>query len=292
MKLSAWLLFTLSLFSLPFSASAQASFPARGFSPILDDIQAEAKLKNFKDFFFTPSKNKVFHQGYLYRFEFTHYPRTGSPIVHYGMLSGPAPESSRLRIDLYLNAENAFPYTSFFLSRDSNHSQLWQWSKSTQSTKEVLARDWLLPWVEGINHAPFDLLMPFVKWPYQYEKSGRVCGRPAHLFLFTPPNESSFSKTDLSSVRLAIDDTYNAPLRIEHRDGGILPNRTFSLQSFKKVADRWVVKTIDSKDRDSGSKTRFELKAVAHGLDLPESTFQKSGLAFPVQLSSIVFDKI
>ena len=292
MKLSVWLLITLCLYTLPFTGSAQSSFPARGFAPILDNIQAEAKLKSFIDFFFPPPKEKVFHQGYLYRFEFTHYPRTGTPTVHYGMLSGPAPESSRLRIDLYLDADNAFPYTSFFLSRGSNACRLWKWSKSTESTKEILASDWLLPWVEGINHSPFDLLMPFLQWPYQYEKSGRVCGRPAHLFVFTPQNESSFSQNALSSVRLAIDDAYNAPLRIEHQDGGILPNRTFSLQSFKKVADRWVVKTIDSKDRDSGSKTRFELKAVAHGLDLPESTFQKSGLAFPVQLSSIVFDKI
>ena len=38
----------------------------------------------------------------------------------------------------------------------------------------------------------------------------------------------------MSGVRLAIDDTYYAPLRIEYMDGGILPSRTFSLQSFKK----------------------------------------------------------
>ena len=157
---------------------------------------------------------------------------------------------------------------------------------------DVSAVDWLLPWVEGINHSPFDLLMPFLNWPYQYEKSGRVCGRPAHLYIFTPPPNSPFYKSSFSSIRLAIDDAYHAPLRIEHMDGGILPSRMFSLQSFKKVEDRWVVKTIDVKERDSKSKTRFELISVAHGLDLHETTFEKSGLKNSINQSSIDFQNL
>jgi hypothetical protein len=123
----------------------------------------------------------------------------------------------------------------------------------------------------------------------EYEKSGRVCGRPAHLFIFTPPPTSTFTQSSLSSVRLAMDDAYHAPLRIEHMDGGILPSRIFSLQSFKKIGDRWVVKTIDVKERDSKSKTRFELISAAHGLDLNATTFDNRGLKNPINQSSIDF---
>ena len=72
-------------------------------------------------------------------------------------------------------------------------------------------------------------------------------------------------------------------------DGGILPAREFTLQSFKKVDDQWVVKAIDTKDRDSGSRTRFELQSVAHGLDLGPIFFQVDGLKIPINHSSISF---
>ena len=52
----------------------------------------------------------------------------------------------------------------------------------------------------------------------------------------------------------------------------------FSLQSFKKLDDQWVVKAIDAKDRDTKSRTRFELKAFAHDLDLSPSFFPREWL--------------
>jgi hypothetical protein len=292
MKLSVWLLFLSLCFYITQAGFSQTAFPARGFSPILDVSEAEEKLNVFRDFFFRNQRNPVFHQGYLYQFEFTHYPQTGEPVTHFGLLSGPSPESTTIRIDLTSGKGGTFAHTSFLLKRDSINSTLWKWNKEKELLSDVSAVDWMLPWVKGINHSPFDLLMPFLNWPYQYEKSGRVCGRPAHLYIFTPLPNSPFSQSSFSSVRLAIDDAYHAPLRIEHMDGGILPSRIFSLQSFKKVEDRWVVKTIDVKERDSKSKTRFELISAAHGLDLHEITFEKSGLKNPINQSSIDFQNL
>ena len=134
--------------------------------------------------------------------------------------------------------------------------------------------------------------MPFVNWPFQYEKSGRVCGRSAHLFLFSPPNHFSAFIDNSRSIRLAIDHAYDAPLRIEYLDGGILPARVLSLQSFKKIDQHWVVKAIDAKDRDSGSRTRLELKSYAHGLDLPPTLFEQSGLNLSIHLAPVVFQPI
>ena len=292
MKLSAWLLFFPSFFYFTQAGYSQSVFPARGFSSILEPAEAEEKINIFRNYFFRDQRNPVFHQGYLYQFEFTHYPRTDQPVTHLGLLSGPFPESTTIRIDLISRKEDAIPYYSFLLKRDSVNPILWKWNKEKELLSNVSPEDWFSPWVEGINHCPFDLLMPFLNWPNQYEKSGRVCGRPAHLYTFTPLPNSTFSQSSLSSIRLAIDDAYNAPLRIEHMDGGILPSRTFSLQSFKKVEDRWVVKTIDVKDRDSKSKTRFELVSVAHKLDLAGTTFDKSGLKNPINQSSIDFQNL
>jgi hypothetical protein len=266
---------------------SQADFPARGFSSILDDVQAQAKLDAFKDGFYSTLKEGAYHQAYLYRFEFTHFPPKGTPATHHGLLSGPYPNAPILRIDLVSSSQDQSRQSSFLLHRDQEDSRIWKWNQNNKEVSNLLPKEWLLPWKEGVNHTPFDLLMPFLQWPFEYEKSGRVCGRPAHLFLFSiPPNQEDYPST-YRAIRLAIDDAYNAPLRIEHMDGGILPARVFSLQSFKKLDDHWVVKGIDVKDRDTKSRTRFELKAYAHDLDLSPSVFQVNGLSQSIFLSSI-----
>ena len=209
-----------------------------------------------------------------------------APFNHQGLLSGPYPNAPILRIDLVSSRDDS-RQSSFLLHRDQEDSRIWKWTQNNKEVSNLLPKEWLLPWKEGVNHTPFDLLMPFLQWPFEYEKSGRVCGRQAHLFLFSiPPNQEDYPST-YRAIRLAIDDAYNAPLRIEHMDGGILPARVFSLQSFKKLDDHWVVKAIDAKDRDTKSRTRFELKAYAHDLDLSPYLFQSSGLSQSISLSSL-----
>lgn len=289
MKISSRLLFLICSFFLTHFCIGKSLFPARGFSSILDESEANNRLRKFRKVFFTDQVEIPFHRAYLYQFQFIHYPRSGQPIIDFGLLSGPSPESAKIRIDLLPSPQATEPNTSFLLVRDSKSPKAWKWHKEKAAVSTLHPKDWGSPWKEGVNHTPFDLLMPFVNWPVEYEKSGRVCGRPAHLYIFTPPQDNHIYPVTLKSVRLAIDDAYDAPLRIEYRDGGILPTRVFSLQSFKKVDGRWIVKAIDSKDRDSGSRTRFELQAVAHGLDLPRSVFQTDGLGLLINQSSISF---
>ena len=288
MKLGRELLFIFCSLLFPVSSVfSQADFPARGFSPILDEVQAQAKLDSFKQGFYSTLKEGVYHQAYLYRFEFAHFSSNGAPVTHHGLLSGPYPNAPVLRIDLISSSQDYSRLSSFLLLRDHEHPRILKWTQDDKELFDLLPQDWLLPWKEGVNHAPFDLLMPFLQWSFEYEKSGRVCGRPAHLFLFLPPPDQKDYPVTCQAIRLAVDDTYNAPLRIEHMDGGILPSRIFSLQSFKKLDEQWVVKAIDAKDRDTKSRTRFELKAFAHDLDLSPSVFQESGLSQSLSLSSI-----
>ena len=291
-KLFYKLLFFVLVHILLCPLLAQVTFPARGFSSILDDFQAEQKLSSFRKLFFTSPDQYIHHQSYLYQFELSHFPRHGQTVTHLGTISGPHPDSPVMRLDLFSDLSPIIPSISFLLIRNRSQSEVWKFQKTNSKAIRVAPRDWLLPLMDVVNHTPFDLLMPFVNWPFEYQKSGRVCGRPAHLFLFRPSNKQTFFNSHKYKVRLAIDDTYNAPLRIEHLDGGILPNRTFSLQSFKKIEDQWVVKAIDAKDRDSQSRTRYEIKAVAHNLDLAPFLFQPSGLNHPISKSSITFTSL
>lgn len=293
MKLLSKLLFFFGIFHLASGCLlGQIFFPARGFSSILNDSQAQQKLASFRKLFYSAPSQHAYHQAYLYHFEFTHFRKIGKPVIHFGALSATHPDSHVLRVDLFSSSGEQIPYTSFLLIRDQKSSEVWKSEPGNPKAVKIEPADWLLPWTDGINHTPFDLLMPFVDWPFEYEKSGRVCGRPAHLFLFSPTKEQSFLQSPEHKIRLAIDDAYHAPLRIEHLDGGILPARIFSLQSFKKIEDQWVVKAIDAKHRDSQSRTRYELKAVAQGLDLPPSLFKPIGLTEPIPQSSITFSSL
>jgi len=277
----------LLVLSFFLSGFALAQFPARGFSSILDEDEASQRLDRFRNIFFPKQEDLLRHRAYIYRFDFIHYQRNQPGVVHHGLISGPSLDSPVLRIDLLADQEGTDRLASFLLIRDRVQPRVWKWESSSNGVHSVSAKDWLVPWREGINHSPFDILMPFNNWPVEYQKSGRVCGRPAHLFTYSLPQKNSPYQALLSSVRLALDDAYDAPLRIEHMDGGILPARTFSLQSFKKVNEQWIVKAIDAKERDSQTRTRYEILAVAHDLDLPESAFQKDGLVRPLVFSSV-----
>jgi len=286
------LLFCLLLLSIYPPGFALAQFPARGFSSILNVDEASQRLDRFRNIFFPKQEEMLRHRAYIYRFDFIHYQKNQPGVVHHGLISGPSLHSPLLRIDLLADQAGIDRLASFLLIRDRVQPQVWKWGNSSHEVHAVPAKNWLIPWIEGINHSPFDILMPFTNWPVEYQKSGRVCGRPAHLFTYSLPQKNNPYLSVLSSIRLALDDAYDAPLRIEHMDGGVLPARTFSLQSFKKVGEQWIVKGIDAKERDSQSRTRYEILAVAHDLDLPENAFQKEGLAQPLVFSSVRLDPI
>ena len=116
-----------SILTFKFKASSsvfsQADFPARGFSPILDDVQAQAKLNSFKQVFYSTLKGGVYHQAYLYRFEFAHFSSKGAPVTHHGLLSGPYPNAPVLRIDLISSSQDYSRLSSFLLLRDHEYSR-------------------------------------------------------------------------------------------------------------------------------------------------------------------------
>jgi hypothetical protein len=77
---------------------------------------------------------------------------------------------------------------------------------------------------------------------------------------------------------MALDNSYEAPLRIETFSKSNVPTQTFILNSMKKISDHWIVKSLDCKNRKDRSNTRFEVISAALNLDLDLSLFSPGGL--------------
>lgn len=136
--------------------------------------------------------------------------------------------------------------------------------------------------VPGLAITPFDLQMAFVFWEdHIYEGTRRVRGRPAHFFLLYPPAGSADLEEHVGAVRITVDAGFNALLGVEvlSPTGEVL--RSWSVQNFRRVHDQWIVRIIDMIDNTTRDRTRFEIKAAAVWLQLPESIFDPDTLGDP-----------
>ena len=140
----------------------------------------------------------------------------------------------------------------------------------------------LQPIISGINQTFFDLLMPFVFWDGEYLHSGKVAGRPSHLFNFRSPEWIRKSKPDWDKVVLAIDDAYYAPLRAEIFTKSSRLLRSNTLRSYKKVGEQWIVKSLDCTNQTDRSNTRLEIIGAATQLDLSPRFFGENSFQHPL----------
>ena len=267
--------FLLTLF-LSFSwLEANVVFPARGFAKILSDKQAESRLHRYRSFVVRDLNSTDFHSGYAFRFRMRHMPRRGEEFSRSGTIYGLALGHGLSRIDL--EPINSVSKKYLF----SNGPKPKVWLSTSINSEIVLLEDQKLfdPFFTGMNQSPFDLLMPFVFWEAKYIKSGRVAGRSSHLYSFIPPQWVKEYNTQMKEIVMALDRSYEAPLRIETFSRSSVPSRTFVLNSMKKVDKHWIVKSLDCKNRDDRSNTRFEVTAAALNLDLDFSLLSPGGLA-------------
>jgi hypothetical protein len=86
-------------------------------------------------------------------------------------------------------------------------------------------------------------------------------------------------RSDITEIVMALDGSYEAPLRIETFSISNVPSRTFILNSMKKITDHWIMKSLDCKNRQDRSNTRFEVTSAALNLDLDQSLFSPVGLS-------------
>ena len=245
-------------------------FPARGYAKILTDEEALLRLNNYRSFLIRDLNQTQFHYAYAFQFRLRHMPFRGDESFENGIIYGMAPGHSLSRIDLDSGQS--------FLLQNGIKPKIWVFNAKTKKISSVSEGELFEPIVGGMNHTLFDILMPFVFWDGVYLKSGKVAGRPAHLFSFRIPDWVNHIKPNLTEIVMALDKSYEAPLRVETYENRNVPSKTYILNSVKKVEDNWIVKSIDCKNRLDRSATRFEVLSAAFNLDLDLSLFSVGGL--------------
>jgi len=208
-------------------------------------------------------------------------PRRGEEKFCLGEIAGLGLRNGFFRIAVF--KDSAKKQTDLYLLSNPLNPQLWKATSSRDSIQ--LSREQLLsPIAGGMNQTFFGLLMPFVFWPEEYLKSGKVAGRPAHLYQFSCPVEITRARPDWKTVRLSIDDAYQAPLRVEILSDGNQPVRSSTLRSYKKMGDDWIVKSLDCLDHRTRSNTRLEILAAATNLDLDPVSFTPQKFMLPLAI--------
>ena len=264
-----------SLFPLN-SSGVKTPFPARGFAQILTKNEAALRLDRYRLFVGRNLNTTSFHQAYAFRFRLRHMPRRGKEFSRTGTIYGLALGHGLSRIDL--DPTSADNHSKRFLLQNGPKPSAWVYLSSENKTKLLSEDELFQPLIAEMNQSPFDLLMPFVFWNAEYVKSGKVAGRPSHLYSFSSPQWVLNTRPEITQIIMALDENYEAPLRIETFTRSNVPDRTFILNSLKKVSDHWIVKSLDCKDRQTRSNTRFEVTSAALNLDLDLTLLSVAGL--------------
>ncbi len=137
----------------------------------------------------------------------------------------------------------------------------------------------LLPLVPGVEMTPFDLQMPYLYWlDVDLTAVGRIRGRPAYTYLFTPPADFAARSPAIASVKAYLDTQYDALMQSEIIGANGRVAKTLSLLELRKVGDRWIPRDLDVRNEATRDKTRLSITAVAVGLTVDPSTFDPSRL--------------
>ncbi|OUU42291.1 MAG: hypothetical protein CBC16_04370 [Verrucomicrobia bacterium TMED56] len=266
---------------------AKVRFPARGFAKVLSDEIAQKKLAEYRSFILKDSNETRFHEGFAFRFNLRHMPRRGLERNITGSMYGPYLGSGLIRMELDLKTPDAA--AEVYLLNNKESPELWKFKLGHLELQKISSADSLSPLVHGMNQTAFDLLMPFVFWEGEYKLSGKVAGRPAHIYSFKTPEWVTKEKPNWKRITLALDDAYHAPLRVEFFGHEQVAERTLLLRSFKKLKDRWIIKEIDCRDRLTRSVTRMKITSAALDLDFDASVFLTEGLRQVLELDSKLF---
>ena len=242
---------------------------------VIDPEEGERRMNMFR--------RQRLDGDYCFRFELEHLPRRGKTIRYYGTMWGSWNEQgpvTRIQVAsepgvLVANDDKQIE----MILQNGPSPYAWLRGSLTEDFVELSGDALLSPILPEIVYAPFDMQMPFLYWDdFRYEGPVRVKSRIAQTFLMLPPDDVGWA----NSVRVGIDDAYNALLRIEVMSADSEPRSQFTVESFKKVQEQWIVKRITLKDNETGDRTRFKVRAASVGLILPEEIFlPEVNVSFP-----------
>lgn len=216
---------------------------------------------------------------YFLEFQLQTLPRRGPTKVFQGRLWGGRNEQGAVtRVEL----RDAEGRVHRFLLQNGARAAVWRLEagRSVPVDGEALFR----PLIPGVEVTPFDLQMPYLYWPDAVLQSiNRVRGRPAHAFMFRPPEALGARLGELAAVRAYLDTQYNALMQAEHlgNNGRVL--KSFSLVSLKTIDGQPLPKSVDFRNEVTRDKTRLLVTGAALRLDLGAALFDPAVLADEVR---------
>jgi hypothetical protein len=209
-------------------------------------------------------------------FDLRQMPRRGDEHVFHGRLWGARNEQgpvTRLEVDV-----GAGGFSRHVLIQSGPEPAVWV-SEAAGSGK----RDERAALAPGLEFTPFDIQMPYLYWlDYTVAGTGRIRGRPAFNYVFTPPADFAAANPGVRAVRAYLDAQYGALVQSEVTgpDGNLA--KTLSLLELRKVGDRWIPKDVDVRNEVTRDKTRLSVTALAAGIAVDSAAFDPQQLGTPL----------
>ena len=284
------------LFCVCLSSTLQAqrvAFKNNQGHGIMESIDAEEGAKRMASF-----RAQRLAGDFCFKFQLEHKPRRGDTIRYNGILYGSWNDRGPVsRFILYPRSVGdevsmELPPVELIVQNGVDPAV---WIRRQAEAPFVRIEDGALfePIFDGVLYTPFDLQMPFVFWQnYIYEGPSRVLSRIGQQFLMQPPEGSLAKLNGITAVRIALDDTYFAMLKVEVLGEDAVPCSSFTVRGLKKVQGQYIVKTIQLKDLHSKDATDFKVKAASIEILLnPEVFNPNSKVALP-EISAELFDAL
>lgn len=213
---------------------------------------------------------------YSFEFQLEHKPRKSRTVRYDGMMWGSWNEQgaiTRFKIPTGRSGPDA---ALELLVQNGQDPKAWSRRDASEDFKLIKGEDLFKPLLPGLVYSVFDLQMPFIYWEnFIYEGPALVgASRIAQRFMMLPPEGSESARQGISGVRVSLDDTYNALWRVEVLDENSNIRSKFSVESFKKVQEQYIVKRITLTDYPGKDRTTFKVLDASVGLKLNRELFE------------------
>ena len=242
-------------------------------------------------------RNQRLDGDYCFRFELEHLPRRGKKTTHYGVMWGSWNSLGPVtRIQLLTSDRDATDAGEEYIEliiQNGLAPKVWSRTSVGDAFKKLEGAALFEPIIPSVVYSPFDLQMPFIFWnDFLYEGPGRVQSRVAQQFLMMPPEGSVALERGIQSVRVGLDDAYDALLRVEVLGQADEELSRFTVESFKKVQEQYIVKEVTLKNYASKNRTRFKVKSASVGLVLDEEIFSACHSIIPEVIPDALFEEL
>lgn len=221
---------------------------------------------------------------YVFEFQLEHKPRRARTARYDGIMWGTWNEQGALtRIRLFRQGgpgDGVQRPAADWIVQNGPDPKAWIRPEGEATFRLIEGSAIFDPLLEDLSYSIFDLQMPFIYWPeFRYEGPELVgASRVAQKFLMLAPEGSPGWDQGIRAVRIGLDDTYNALLRIEVLGEGGEEQSRFQVESFKKVQEQYIVKKITLTDYPSKDRTTFHVTDASVGLALDSSLFEEAEL--------------